>query len=153
MEDSPGNFFEASKDDQRKYINQLLALVRRFSERPESSNDERLRWSKARFAAAILARATGHMDTATFEAEQGYHAAWIAWAVQGVLCPPEYHLPGVPAHQEPDAGKQQPKPSGEAALKPTPEQVRRAQEYAKQRLLEPPIDQDELIGESKRKLH
>ncbi|MBE7423205.1 MAG: hypothetical protein HS110_12380 [Zoogloeaceae bacterium] len=55
MEDGPGEFFKASKDDQRKYINQLLALVRRYSERSESSDDERLRWSKARFSAAIFA--------------------------------------------------------------------------------------------------
>ena len=53
MANSPGDFFEASKDDQRKYLNQLLALVRRYSERPESSDDERLRWAKARFAASI----------------------------------------------------------------------------------------------------
>lgn len=83
MEGSPGDFFEASKDDQHKYINQLLALVRRFSEREESSEDEGLRWSKARFAAAMVARTTGHMDTETFKAESSYHAAWLALAVGG----------------------------------------------------------------------
>lgn len=147
MESGPNDFFEASKEDQRKYMNQLLALVRRFSEREESTEDERLRWAKARIAAAILARATGHMDTATFEAEQGYHAAWIAWAVKGVLCPPESYLPGVPVRQDPDPKKQETKPS--SAIKPTPEQVRDAQEHAKKRLLEPPI-WDEA---PKRKLH
>lgn len=137
MESGPNDFFEASKEDQRKYMNQLLALVRRFSEREESTEDERLRWAKARFAAAILARATGHMDTATLEAEQGYHAAWIAWAVKGVLCPPGSHLPGVPGRKEPDPKKQETKPS--SAIKPTPEQVREVQEHAKKRLLEPPV--------------
>lgn len=136
MESGPNDFFEAPKEDQRKYMNQLLALVRRFSEREESTDDERLRWAKARFAAAVLARATGHMDTATLEAEQGYHAAWIAWAVKGVLCPPESHLPGVLDSKEPGPKKQEAKPT--STLKPTPEQVREVQEHAKKRLLEPP---------------
>ncbi len=139
MEGSPSDHFKASKDDQHKYINQLLALVRRFSEREESSEDERLRWSKARFAAAIVARATGHMDTATFEAEQGYHAAWFAWAVGGVLCTPESCQADTP--DCPESGQETPRPMlpGETTLNPTPEQVRKAQEYARQRLLEPPI--------------
>lgn len=147
MEGSPGDFFEASKEDQRKYINQLLALVRRFSEREESTEDERLRWAKARFAAAILARATGYMDTATFEAEQDYHAAWLAWAVGGVLCPPESQLVRVPDIKEPEPQKQDAKPISET--KPTPERVRELQEYNRQRLLEPPIGD---VG-SKKKLH
>lgn len=84
MEGSASDFFEAPKEDQRKYINQLLALVRRFSERAESTDDERLRWAKARMATAVVARVTGNMDLATFDAEAGYHAGWIAWAVGGV---------------------------------------------------------------------
>jgi len=153
MANSPGDFFEASKDDQRKYLNQLLALVRRYSERPESSDDERLRWAKARFAAAMFARAAGYMDTETFKAESRLNAAWLAWAIGGVLCPPESCLVGAPERKEPDQEKQNPKPSSETTLKPTPEQVRKAQEYARQRLLEPPIGQNEPIGELKRKLH
>lgn len=31
MEGSPSDYFEASKDEQRKYINRLLALVRKYS--------------------------------------------------------------------------------------------------------------------------
>lgn len=148
MEGSPSDYFEASKDDQHKYINQLLALVRRFSEREESSEDERLRWSKARFAAAIVARATGHMDTAIFEAEQGYHAAWFAWAVGGVLCPQGSQLVRLPDIKESEPQKQDDtKPSGET--KPTPERVREIQEYNRQRLLEPPIGE----ADSKKKLH
>ena len=147
MESSPGDFFEASKDDKHKYINQLLALVRRFSEREESSEDERLRWAKARFAVAIVARATGHMDTATFEAEQGYHAAWLAWAVGGILCPQGSQLVRLPDIKEPEPQKQDAQPIGET--KPTPERVREIQEYNRQRLLEPPIGD---IA-SKKKLH
>lgn len=153
MEDSSNEFFEASKDDQRKYLNQLPALVRRYSERPESSDNERLRWSKARFAAAIVARTTGHMDTETFRAEARFNAAWLARAIGGVLCPPESCLVDAPDCQASGPETPKPKQSGETALKPTPDQVRKAQEHARQRLHEPPIVQDEPIGESKRKLH
>jgi hypothetical protein len=153
MKGSPGDFFEASKDDQRKYINQLLAFVRRYSERSESSDDERLRWSKARFAAAMVARATGHMDTETFNAEAGHNAAWLAWAIGGVLCPPESLLVSALGDKEPSPEKRDLKPSTETTLKRSPEQVRKAQEHARKRLLETSIGLSEPVGDPKQKLH
>lgn len=91
------------------------------------------------------------MDTETFKAESSFHAAWLAWAVGGVLCPPESLLVRVPERKEPEPEKPDAKPSNET--KPISEQVRRLQEHARQRLLEPPAGQDEPIEESKRKLH
>lgn len=95
----------------------------------------------------MVARTTGHMDAETFKAESSYHAAWLAWAVGGVLCPPESLLTGVTDCKPPEPDKQTATPQNET--RPSREQVRMAQEHAKQRLLEPPARETE----AKKKLH
>lgn len=98
-------------------------------------------------AAAVVARASGHMDTETFQAESGFHASWLAQAVGGVLCPQESLLTGVTDCKPPEPDKQTATPQNET--RPSREHVRMAQEHAKQRLLEPPARETE----AKKKLH
>lgn len=147
------DYFEAPEAGQAKYMEQLLKLVRRYSERSESSEDERLRWSKARFAAAMIARATGHMDTDTFRAEARLNAAWLAWAVGGVLCPPESQLINPPEGNQATPEGQNPNPPGATSARPSAEQIRKAQEYARQRTLETSARENDPAADPKKKLH
>jgi len=134
MEGSPSEYFEASKEDQRKYINQLLALVRRYSERPEFSDDERLRWSQARYAAAIVARSAGHMNIETFDVEFGYYTSWIAWAVGGVSFTAE--SPPSCVQDRNDFAPQKEGTSQSTEIKSIGERVRELQELNRKRLYE-----------------
>lgn len=77
------DYFVASKEAQRKSLEILWEMVCKYSELPNASADEHLRSGNLRGRVAIVARVSGMMDRATFNAEMDRYTGGIAAAMGG----------------------------------------------------------------------
>jgi len=75
-------YFKGSKAVQRESVERLMAMIYRFSELPDNTENQYLRWLQVRFQAALAARLLGIMDIETFDRECGRHTGWIARVMQ-----------------------------------------------------------------------